>query len=89
MTDGTEHTYAARTVLWTAGVEAVPFVRDLATVVGAQTDHAGRITVNPDLTIGLAGLRPDPPDLPGRLPEPHPNPPRGSSHEVLSVHQVR
>jgi NADH dehydrogenase len=43
--------YAARTVLWTAGVEAVPFARRIAEVLGATSDHAGRIAVQPDLTV--------------------------------------
>jgi NADH dehydrogenase len=43
--------YAARTVLWTAGVEAVPFARRIAEVLGATSDHAGRIAVDADLTV--------------------------------------
>ncbi|WP_284234758.1 NAD(P)/FAD-dependent oxidoreductase [Mycobacterium antarcticum] len=43
--------YAARTVLWTAGVEAVPFARRVAEVLGAKTDHAGRIAVDADLSV--------------------------------------
>lgn len=43
--------YAARTVLWTAGVEAVPFARHVAEALGATTDRAGRIEVEPDLTV--------------------------------------
>jgi NADH dehydrogenase len=50
-TDGTTTRYAARTVLWTAGVEAVPFVHAVAAAVGGEQDRAGRITVNPDLTV--------------------------------------
>ncbi len=46
----TEH-LAARTVLWAAGVEASDFGRTLATRTGAETDRAGRIKVNADLTI--------------------------------------
>jgi NADH:ubiquinone reductase (H+-translocating) len=48
---GPSQEYAARTVLWTAGVEAVPFARHIATVLGATSDHAGRIAVEPDLTV--------------------------------------
>ncbi len=33
--------YATRTVLWTAGVEAVPFARHAAEVLGAKTDRSG------------------------------------------------
>ena len=42
---GPAEDYAARTVLWTAGVEAVPFARHAAEVLGAKTDRAGRIAV--------------------------------------------
>jgi len=50
--DGSEIRYEARTVLWTAGVEAVDFVGELARATGAQQDRAGRIEVNDDLTVG-------------------------------------
>lgn len=43
--------YDARTVLWTAGVEAPPVARALAAATGADTDRAGRIVVEKDLTI--------------------------------------
>ncbi len=43
--------YAARTVLWTAGVEAVPFGRRAAEVLGVTADHAGRIAVDADLSV--------------------------------------
>ncbi|HYS54498.1 MAG TPA: NAD(P)/FAD-dependent oxidoreductase [Thermoanaerobaculia bacterium] len=36
-----------RTVLWAAGVQASPLARTL----GAPLDRAGRVTVNPDLTV--------------------------------------
>jgi NADH:ubiquinone reductase (H+-translocating) len=48
---GPAQDYDARTVLWTAGVEAVPFARRVAEVLGADTDHAGRIAVEPDLSV--------------------------------------
>jgi NADH:ubiquinone reductase (H+-translocating) len=50
--DGSEIRYEARTVLWTAGVEAVPFIGELARATGAKQDRAGRIQVNDDLTVG-------------------------------------
>ena len=50
--DGSEVRYEAHTVLWTAGVEAVPFVGELARATGATQDRAGRIEVNDDLTVG-------------------------------------
>lgn len=43
--------YATRTVLWTAGVEAVPFARRAAEMLGAKTDRAGRISVDADLSV--------------------------------------
>lgn len=49
--DGAEEHFAARTVLWTAGVEAVPFARRFAEVLGADSDRAGRIAVEPDLSL--------------------------------------
>jgi NADH dehydrogenase len=48
---GADEEYATRTVLWTAGVEAVPFARRVAEVLGATSDHAGRIAVEADLTV--------------------------------------
>lgn len=48
---GDSRDYAARTVLWTAGVEAVPFGRHVAEVLGAKTDRSGRIETEPDLSI--------------------------------------
>lgn len=48
---GAQESYAARTVLWTAGVEAVPFARRVAEVLGVDTDRAGRIAVEPDLSV--------------------------------------
>ena len=38
-------------MLWTAGVEAPPVAAALAAATGAQTDRAGRIMVEKDLTI--------------------------------------
>lgn len=49
--DGTETRYSTRTVLWTAGVEAVPFVAKVAEATGASTDRQGRIPVEPDLSV--------------------------------------
>ncbi|HSV21364.1 MAG TPA: NAD(P)/FAD-dependent oxidoreductase [Candidatus Nanoarchaeia archaeon] len=40
-----------RTVLWAAGVLASPLSRILATEAGANLDKAGRVVVEPDLTI--------------------------------------
>ncbi|BBW99686.1 FAD-dependent oxidoreductase [Mycolicibacterium moriokaense] len=48
---GPSRDHATRTVLWTAGVEAVPFARHAAEVLGADTDRSGRIAVNADLSV--------------------------------------
>jgi NADH:ubiquinone reductase (H+-translocating) len=42
---------ASRTVIWAAGVHAVPFTEALARATGATADRGGRIEVNPDLTV--------------------------------------
>jgi NADH dehydrogenase len=49
--EGATTRYEAGTVLWTAGVEAPAFARALAKATGAESDRAGRIRVQPDLTI--------------------------------------
>ncbi|KUI28622.1 NAD(P)/FAD-dependent oxidoreductase [Mycobacterium sp. GA-2829] len=48
---GASTDHATRTVLWTAGVEAVPFARHAAEILGADTDRSGRITVDADLSV--------------------------------------
>jgi NADH:ubiquinone reductase (H+-translocating) len=42
---------AARTVVWAAGVQAVPFTATVAQATGADTDRAGRVRIEPDLTV--------------------------------------
>ncbi len=50
--DGHTHQrIAARTVVWAAGVQAVPFAAIVAQATGAETDRAGRVRIEPDLTI--------------------------------------
>jgi len=50
--DGTRtETIPTRTVLWAAGVLGSPLGRTLAQEAGAQLDRAGRVIVEPDLTI--------------------------------------
>jgi NADH dehydrogenase len=44
-------TIRAHTVLWAAGVEASPLAKALAKATGAELDRAGRIIVQPDLTL--------------------------------------
>lgn len=48
---GAEETALAHTVLWAAGVQAAPLAQMLAQAAGAQTDRAGRVIVQPDLTL--------------------------------------
>jgi NADH dehydrogenase len=42
---------ASRTVVWAAGVRACTLTEVLARAAGASTDRAGRVQVNPDLTL--------------------------------------
>ncbi|MFG1811362.1 NAD(P)/FAD-dependent oxidoreductase [Streptomyces sp. NPDC049040] len=49
--EGVTTRFDARTVLWTAGVEAPPLAAALARATGAAQDRAGRIAVEPDLTL--------------------------------------
>lgn len=49
--DGQSERIPAHTTLWAAGVEASPLGRILAKATGAALDRAGRITVQPDLTL--------------------------------------
>ncbi len=49
--DASESRIPARTVLWGAGVQASSFARKVAAATGAETDRAGRVLVEPDLTI--------------------------------------
>jgi NADH dehydrogenase len=44
-------TIRARTRIWAAGVQASPLARMLAEKTGAETDRAGRVTVNADCTL--------------------------------------
>ena len=49
--EGATTRYEVGVVLWTAGVEAPAFAEVLAKATGAERDRAGRILVQPDLTI--------------------------------------
>ena len=49
--EASEETIPTRTVLWGAGVIASSFARKVATAAGAETDRAGRVIVEPDLTV--------------------------------------
>ena len=50
--DGAETTIRARTVVWSAGVQATPLAAVVAEATGCETDRAGRLLVNEDLTVG-------------------------------------
>jgi NADH:ubiquinone reductase (H+-translocating) len=49
--DGTVERVPARTVIWAAGVKASALAARLGEVTGAEVDRAGRVTVEPDLTL--------------------------------------
>jgi NADH:ubiquinone reductase (H+-translocating) len=49
--DGTRRRIPAVTKVWAAGVQASPLGRTLSEQTGAPLDRAGRIAVNPDLTL--------------------------------------
>ena len=49
--DGSRERVPARTKIWAAGVAASPLARLLADAAGAETDRAGRLVVEPDLTL--------------------------------------
>ena len=68
-----EETWPTRTALWAAGVQVSSFVAAVAKAAGAEQDRAGRILVEPDLTIpghpeifvvGDAAVEPWKPDRP-------------------------
>ena len=50
---GAPHRIDATTVMWAAGVQANPLGKLIAEAVGGiEVDRAGRVTVNPDCTVG-------------------------------------
>ena len=49
--DGATDRIPARTVVWAAGVTASGLATELAELTGAELDRAGRVTVEPDLTL--------------------------------------
>jgi NADH dehydrogenase len=49
--DEAEERINAGTVVWAAGVQAVSFAATVAEATGASTDRAGRIQIQPDLTV--------------------------------------
>jgi NADH dehydrogenase len=49
--DGETDEIRCRTVVWAAGVEASPLARALADASASELDRAGRVLVEPDLTV--------------------------------------
>ena len=49
--DGTTERVASRVVIWAAGVTASSLAGRLGELAGAERDRAGRVTVEPDLTL--------------------------------------
>jgi NADH:ubiquinone reductase (H+-translocating) len=49
--DGETEEIPCRTIVWAAGVNASPLARSLAEGTEAEVDRAGRVTVEPDLTL--------------------------------------
>ena len=49
--DGSTQTLSTKTAIWAGGVTGTPLTKTLAQRTGAETDHAGKIKVAPDLTI--------------------------------------
>ncbi|MDG3009213.1 NAD(P)/FAD-dependent oxidoreductase [Rhodococcus sp. D2-41] len=49
---GTEKRLTAETIIWSAGVQANDFAKVLAARTDCETDRAGRLLVNGDLTVG-------------------------------------
>jgi NADH dehydrogenase len=49
--DGSTERIPARNAIWAAGVEASRLASQLAEPSGAELDRAGRVTVDPDLTL--------------------------------------
>jgi NADH dehydrogenase len=47
----TQERISARTIVWAAGVQPVPFAAAVAQATGAETDRAGHVRVEPDLTL--------------------------------------
>ncbi len=70
---------ASHCIIWAAGVAASPLGRLIAQATGAQTDRAGRVQVQPDLSLpghpeisGVGDLASAASHAPGRAPRPVP-----------------
>jgi NADH dehydrogenase len=73
------YTIPSRCIVWAAGVAASPLGRQVAQATGAQTDRAGRVVVQPDLTLPghpeisvIGDLASAHSHVPGRAPVPVP-----------------
>jgi NADH:ubiquinone reductase (H+-translocating) len=73
------YTIGSRCVIWAAGVAASPLGRQLAQATGAACDRAGRLVVEPDLSVSghpeisvIGDLAAANSYVPGRAPEPVP-----------------
>ncbi|HWP12180.1 MAG TPA: NAD(P)/FAD-dependent oxidoreductase [Ramlibacter sp.] len=76
---GASYTIDSRCVIWAAGVAASPLGRQLAQATGAECDRAGRLVVEPDLSVPghpeitvIGDLAAANSHVPGRAPEPVP-----------------
>ena len=76
---GAQAAIASRTVIWAAGVAASPLGRQLAEATGAKVDRAGRVVVEPDLSLAghpeisvIGDLAAAQSHRPGREPRPVP-----------------
>ncbi|TWO73120.1 NAD(P)/FAD-dependent oxidoreductase [Caenimonas sedimenti] len=77
--DGSNARIASKCVVWAAGVAASPLGRQLAASAGAETDRAGRVVVQPDLSLPghpeisvIGDLAAAQSHVPGREPRPVP-----------------
>jgi NADH:ubiquinone reductase (H+-translocating) len=77
--EGEPYRIESRCIVWAAGVAASPLGRQLAEATGAQVDRAGRVVVEPDLSlpghpeISVVGdLAAAKSHVPGREPQPVP-----------------
>jgi NADH:ubiquinone reductase (H+-translocating) len=77
--DAAPYRIASRCIIWAAGVAASPLGRQLADATGATTDRAGRVAVEPDLSIAghpeisvVGDLALAQSHLPGHAPRPVP-----------------
>jgi NADH dehydrogenase len=77
--EGEPYRLDSRCIVWAAGVAASPLGRELAQSTGAQLDRAGRVVVEPDLSLAghpeinvVGDLAAALSHVPGREPQPVP-----------------